>query len=49
MKKTIRILLFFLLLAVACSFAAGAETVEDLYNEQLEASGASLFVSVSII
>ncbi len=29
----------FLLLAVACSFAAGAETVEDLYNEQLEASG----------
>lgn len=39
MKKTIRILLFFLLLAVACSFAAGAETVEDLYNEQLEASG----------
>lgn len=39
MKKTIRILLFFLLLAVACRFAAGAETVEDLYNEQLEASG----------
>ena len=39
MKKTIRIILFFLLLAVACSFAAGAETVEDLYNEQLEASG----------
>lgn len=39
MTKAIKILLLFLLLAVGLGLTAGAETVEELYNEQLEASG----------
>lgn len=39
MKKAVKILFVCLLLAMGLCLTAGAETIEDLYNEQLEASG----------
>ena len=42
MKKAMKILFVCLLLAMGLCLTAGAETIEDLYNEQLEASGGCL-------